>query len=57
MVTLDHLAEFTVDDLEQKFNSVDVAIALRAEIERLVEERDDEMGEEDDDVENVRMSY
>merc|ERR1712216_433009 len=55
MVTLDHLAEFTVDDLEQKFNSVDVAIALRAEIERLVEERDDEMGEEEDDVENVRM--
>merc|ERR1719421_887851 len=55
MVTLDHLAEFTVDDLEQKFNSVDVAIALRAEIERLVEERDDEMDQ--DDVENVRMSH
>jgi hypothetical protein len=57
MVTLDHLAEFTVDDLEQKFNSVDVAIALRAEIERLVDERDDEMDQEEDDVENVRMSH
>merc|ERR1719387_774931 len=41
VLTLDHLAEFSVDDLEQKFGSVDVAIALRAEIARLVEERDE----------------
>jgi hypothetical protein len=47
VMTLDHLAEFTVDDLEQKFNSVDVAIALRAEIARLVEERDEDNASED----------
>jgi predicted membrane chloride channel (bestrophin family) len=43
---LEHLANFSVEDLEDKFGSVDVAIALRAEIAHLMEER---QMEEDED--------
>jgi len=48
VLTLEHILEFTLEDLEDKFKSVDVAIALRAEIAKLVEDRDDDDEYSDD---------